>query len=325
MSLDDTMDESSMVGAEKANGHALDSKAKKFWSVIHREMTGWEDMAIKVDQPSAYPPVHSRPPDVHPTRPPDITDSTNDPMVRAIKAMVDAGLSKDKIADAISLIAGKTPVCPPDIHPTSTRLDQIEARRKWDREYKRRKRAEKTNGGVIADSEKRPPDTSDAPNLGIYIEDKKDTIGKEEASKEVRDSGIRAREAFEKFWRAYPKRLGGNPRKPAEDKFKILIKNGHDPDRIVAGAEGYAAECRRTNKVGTEFVKQAVYWLKQQQFNDYQPVAKSAESDFKRPPWERMGITQDEWRKQREAELNGSSGGEVQGPGAGRDNGEKLF
>lgn len=69
---------------------------------------------------------------------------------------------------------------------------------------------------------------------------------------------------FVEFWQAYPKRSGNNSRKDAAAKFTAKVKQGHDPGKIVAGAQSYAAWCDATGKTGTEYVKQAAVWLNQE-------------------------------------------------------------
>lgn len=218
--------------------------------------------------------IHSRPPDVHPTRPPDTqTDPPGSPQGKTLKAMLDAGMTYDDAARIISLSAETSTrqVCDPAPPPTK---DSMAAnRREWDRKYRRERRAkEKAEREAARASDQTSTRHADTLDLGIYIEDKKETISKEE-SKKVRDSGIRAREAdFDRLWLAYPKRLGSNPRKPAWDKFQIAIKNGATPEEIIKGAQGFANECRKANIVGTRFVKTLVVWLNQHCWKDYQNV-----------------------------------------------------
>jgi hypothetical protein len=90
-------------------------------------------------------------------------------------------------------------------------------------------------------------------------------------------SGKEIDQKFEEFWSAYPRRDGGNPRKPAHEKFTARVRSGVDPDAMILGAKRYASECERLKKVGTEFVKQAQFWLSQDRWDDYgdQPESKS--------------------------------------------------
>lgn len=82
---------------------------------------------------------------------------------------------------------------------------------------------------------------------------------------------------FEEFWKAYPKRDGVNPRKPAEKKFVALVSSGTDPSSIIAGARGYASEAARTGRTGTAYIKHAITWLNQSLWTDYgAPSAASA-------------------------------------------------
>lgn len=72
---------------------------------------------------------------------------------------------------------------------------------------------------------------------------------------------------FEKFWKAYPKRNGSNPKKPAKSIFASAVKKGADPTSIIRGAEQYANQCSRevTDK---RFVPQAKTWLNQERWDD---------------------------------------------------------
>lgn len=88
-------------------------------------------------------------------------------------------------------------------------------------------------------------------------------------SRSVADATRPGEGKFEEFWRAYPRRDGPNPRKPAEQKFNALIGEGVDPDVMIAGAKQLAIEESRRGKVGTQFVAQAVTWLNQQRWSDH--------------------------------------------------------
>jgi hypothetical protein len=72
---------------------------------------------------------------------------------------------------------------------------------------------------------------------------------------------------FEEFWLLYPKRDGGNPRKPAEKSFRVRLQQGADPQDIIAGVRRFAAVERK--RVGTVFIPMAVTWLNQERWRDY--------------------------------------------------------
>jgi hypothetical protein len=76
---------------------------------------------------------------------------------------------------------------------------------------------------------------------------------------------------FESFWQIYPRRDGGNPKKPAREKFAAAVRRGADASAIVRGAENYAAEIRR-NGTAARYVAQAVTWLNQERWEGYQTV-----------------------------------------------------
>ncbi len=74
-------------------------------------------------------------------------------------------------------------------------------------------------------------------------------------------------EAFEGYWRVYPRRLGANPKNPAFKKFSALVLAGISPATITAGAKNYAAA--DAGKIGTPYIAQAVTWLNQRRWEDY--------------------------------------------------------
>lgn len=95
----------------------------------------------------------------------------------------------------------------------------------------------------------------------------------------VAPKGKKLEECFERFWAAYPRRGGANPRAQAFDKFAIAVKNGADPEIIVTSAARYADEIRSKGKERTEFVKQALTWLNQKLWKDYAEVEGAPHSD----------------------------------------------
>lgn len=67
---------------------------------------------------------------------------------------------------------------------------------------------------------------------------------------------------FERFRQAYPKRDGSHDWPKASESFESHRRAGVDPEDIIRGAEAYAAQCRRSGKEGSEFVKQAVSFVR---------------------------------------------------------------
>lgn len=83
----------------------------------------------------------------------------------------------------------------------------------------------------------------------------------------------RPADRFDDFWKAYPKRDGANPKEPARKKFTAAVKAGADAETIISAAVRYAREMREKQQFGTPYVAQAVTWLNQQRWGDYQPTA----------------------------------------------------
>jgi hypothetical protein len=72
---------------------------------------------------------------------------------------------------------------------------------------------------------------------------------------------------FDEFWKVYPKREGANPKEPARKLFQQAVRNGADPDDIIAGAK----RCRviEAKNIGTPYIPQTIKWLRDQRWNDY--------------------------------------------------------
>lgn len=86
----------------------------------------------------------------------------------------------------------------------------------------------------------------------------------------ISESGIKA--AFERFWAAKPGRgEATNPRKPAFEKFRQIVRRGVDPEVIIAGMRRYADAMAATGHAGTERTKQGLTFLSQEIWNDYPP------------------------------------------------------
>lgn len=73
---------------------------------------------------------------------------------------------------------------------------------------------------------------------------------------------------FDRFWSAYPKRKGSNPKAPAAKKFTKIVGTGIDPESIIGGARKYA-EDEKLN-IGTPYIAQAITWLNQSRWQDYE-------------------------------------------------------
>ena len=82
-------------------------------------------------------------------------------------------------------------------------------------------------------------------------------------------SATRRDDDFEKFWKAYPRRDGANPKAPALKLFQASVKAGVSADDIIGGAERCAIKDAR--HIGTPYIPQAVKWLRDRRWLDYVP------------------------------------------------------
>lgn len=98
-----------------------------------------------------------------------------------------------------------------------------------------------------ADDERSPPERSGVEGSGVEK--------KSGAAKQRKDGYP---DEFERAWKAYPKRNGGNPKRSAHHAWAARVKAGADPEVIIAGVERYARWADATGKTNTEFVKRAV-------------------------------------------------------------------
>lgn len=118
-----------------------------------------------------------------------------------------------------------------------------EERRIYLREAKRQSRAKAKSTKSTNVNHGQPPSTQ----VEVEVENK-DTKGSEPPR-------------FAEFWATYPKRSGGNPRKAALKAYRGRLADGIPEENIVNGAARYRKFCDATGKTGTEYVKQAQYWL----------------------------------------------------------------
>ena len=76
-----------------------------------------------------------------------------------------------------------------------------------------------------------------------------------------------AREAFEEFWNAYPKRIN---KQSAFRKFEHLLKLGVEQKRIIDAVHAYAKNTQATEK---QFIKSPDVWLNKGCYDDELPFA----------------------------------------------------
>lgn len=71
-------------------------------------------------------------------------------------------------------------------------------------------------------------------------------------------ASLHSDDGFEAAWKVYPKREGGNPKNKAHSAWKARLKEGVEPEVMMAGVARYAAFSAAKGNVGTGYVMQAV-------------------------------------------------------------------
>lgn len=95
------------------------------------------------------------------------------------------------------------------------------------------------------------------------------TANKEKEGKEGKEGKTHTVD-FDEFWRVYPDRKPhSNPKKPAGQKFEIAVGRGVPAGDIIRGAQNYATYVQR-ERVQSKYVAQAVTWISQERWTEYQ-------------------------------------------------------
>jgi uncharacterized protein YdaU (DUF1376 family) len=78
--------------------------------------------------------------------------------------------------------------------------------------------------------------------------------------KPVKSIGVSAptEDKFQLAWKSYPKREGANPKNKALSAWNARIKEGVNPDAMLAGVQRYEAFSKAKGNIGTGYVMQAV-------------------------------------------------------------------
>jgi len=92
----------------------------------------------------------------------------------------------------------------------------------------------------------------------------------------AKDNGEPAPEAndhsadFLRAWELYPKRFGGNAKKPAHKAWVARLREGVSEDELIIATTNYAAHIRATGKDSTEYVMQAAtFYGPNERWRDY--------------------------------------------------------
>jgi len=186
-----------------------------------------------------------------------------------LQIMVDSGMSAQQIVDAVVIDQQE------DFAKLQRTRERAAERQRLCRE---RHRLSQPVTVTIENTEEFP---NFLPSMAINTIEKKDKDSKKEKKERKKKERISTEQVsgqavpkppdrFPDFWAAYPKRDGSNPPTPAKKKFVAAIKSGVDPEVIIAGARRYAAQLAAKNAVGSPYVAQAVTWLHQRRWEEYE-------------------------------------------------------
>ena len=99
-------------------------------------------------------------------------------------------------------------------------------------------------------------------------------------------------EEFNEMWANYPKRAGGNPKKPAFEQYLKRLKDGYTHEEMREGTLKYLAFCEATKKVNTEYVMQAkTFYGPSENFLEDYPIPDMPQE---KPSWARIPFNNDD-------------------------------
>jgi uncharacterized protein YdaU (DUF1376 family) len=145
--------------------------------------------------------------------------------------------------------------------------------------------------GFVSDNPRQADGLSESePNPNLYQSQNQSNTspptpqGGETQKKPKRNRSVFADECFDRFCAAYPKRHGNLNRTAARAKFETKIRNGADPEEIIAAAERYKQFCDAEGKTGTEYVAMMSTWINQERWKDDLPEPDRSLAEGKRSP-----------------------------------------
>ena len=78
-------------------------------------------------------------------------------------------------------------------------------------------------------------------------------------------------EDFAEFWKAYPRRQGGNPRKSALKAYTAKRKTGATHGAIMQALHAFTSEQQSMGKIGTRYIPMASNWLNREEWENPGP------------------------------------------------------
>lgn len=103
---------------------------------------------------------------------------------------------------------------------------------------------------------------------------------------------------FDEAWRKYPKREGSNSEQAALRAWNARIREGIDPNVLVAAVVAYAAAMQAAGSVGTPYVKQmSTFFGRDRHFEEFAGASKKGDLlDGDAAPWWRAAGFAKEWQ-----------------------------
>lgn len=95
--------------------------------------------------------------------------------------------------------------------------------------------------------------------------------GEEETEKSIRAASQPASDGWEKFKKTFPRRQGSHNWAQARKLFESALKKGAAEEEIIAGAANFAR--LEAANVGTQYIPQAVKWLRHECWKDQESPA----------------------------------------------------
>lgn len=105
---------------------------------------------------------------------------------------------------------------------------------------------------------------------------------------------------FEEAWRAYPKREGGNSKQAALKAWTARVREGVDPEILMAATQAYAVAMQKAGNAGSRYVRQAAtFFGPDRHFEEFSKSADALAGLFASsndtPWWLRAGFEK-EWQ-----------------------------
>lgn len=166
-----------------------------------------------------------------------------DPILKRRKVAIKLGLSQAELDEVVRRLAEVNLVTNETLQPVSWNKRQYKSDNSTERVRRCRERKKQQSDETEVKRFRNAPDTEVLSNDKTYTVD------------------------FEEFWKAYPKREGSNPKKPAAQKYKSALKRATH-DEIMEGVNAYAAHCVSKQITSTGYVAQAQTWLAQDRWTE---------------------------------------------------------